>query len=185
MSGAPSRLKSIVNHLTGSGGTLSTASPHLHHLSPTFFLERAAAIEPDAQAVYHVTANNVPLSRTYAELSERARGLAYYLQSRGYRRVGVLAPNTPAFLEAIYGIVAAGGVIVPANYRLKEEDIAYIFEFAEVDCIIVDQEFVHLLDYFQKSNQKVPLLVDTVGVFSTTPEHIADCLGYGCRHWTI
>jgi acyl-CoA synthetase (AMP-forming)/AMP-acid ligase II len=94
--------------------------------------------------------------------------------------VGVLAPNTPAFLEAIYGIVAAGGVIVPANYRLKEEDIAYIFEFAEVDCIIVDQEFVHLLDCFQKSNQKVPLLVDTVGVLSTTPEHIANCLGYGC-----
>jgi len=161
MSSAPSRLKSIVGHLTGSKTTTPSDAPHLHHLSPTFFLERAAAIEPDAQAIYHVTANNVPLSRTYAEFSKRTRGLAYYLQSHGYKRVGVLAPNTPAFLEAIYGIVAAGGVIVPANYRLKEEDIAYIFEFAEVDCIIVDQEFVHLLDYLRKSNQKVPFLVDT------------------------
>merc|ERR1711977_751722 len=86
-------------HLTGSKTTTPADAPHLHHLSPTFFLERAAAIEPDAQAIYHVTANNVPLSRTYAEFSKRTRGLAYYLQSHGYKRVGVLAPNTPAFLE--------------------------------------------------------------------------------------
>jgi acyl-CoA synthetase (AMP-forming)/AMP-acid ligase II len=30
----------------------------------------------------------------------------------GYKRVGILAPNTPAFLEALFGIGAAGGVDV-------------------------------------------------------------------------
>lgn len=165
MSGAPSRIKSILSHLTPGGGTSTTTSvppPHIHHLSPTFFLERAAAIEPRADAVFHITANGVSLRRSYEQFADRARGLAYHLKSHGYRRVGVLAPNTPAFLEAIYGIVAAGGVIVPANYRLREDDIAYIFEFAEVDCIIVDQEFVGLLDAFRKKKGHVPLLVDTV-----------------------
>ena len=76
--------------------------------------------------------------------------------------MGILAPNTPAFLESIYGIVAAGGAIVPANYRLREEDITYIFEFAEVDCIIVDQEFEGLLGDFRRENPKVPLIVDIV-----------------------
>lgn len=166
MSGAPSRIKSILSHLTPGSSNDSNPPPapppHIHHLSPTFFLERAAAIEPNADAVFHITANGVPLRRTYQQLADRARGLAYHLKTHGYRRVGVLAPNTPAFLESIYGIVAAGGVIVPANYRLRPDDIAYIFEFAEVDCIIVDQEFVGLLDAFRDKKANVPVLVDTV-----------------------
>ena len=159
MSGPPSRLRSILSHLTGSKQPVQTP-PHIHHLSPTFFLQRAVSIEPNADAVFHITANGVPIRRSYAAFADRARGLAYFLKKKGYKRVGILAPNTPAFLEAIYGIVAAAGVIVPANYRLKEDDIAYIFEFAEVDCIIVDQEFEGLLGAFKSKNPGVPLLVD-------------------------
>lgn len=182
MSGAPSRLKSILNHLTGSS---SQPPPHIHHLSPTFFLKRAADIEPNAQAVYHVTSNNVPLSRTYAQLADRARGLAYYLKSNGYKRVGVLMPNTPAFLEAIYGIVAAGAVIVPANYRLKEEDIGYIFEFAECDCILVDDEFKDLLgDFHKKTGGKVKTVVDTDTDQDTGPydRAVLEGLEYDSQH---
>ncbi|KAI5465630.1 hypothetical protein BGZ63DRAFT_411156 [Mariannaea sp. PMI_226] len=156
MSGPPSRIRSILNHLR----THPQAPPHYHTLSPTFFLERAAAIEPNAEAIFHITVNGATLRRSYAEFADRARGLAYYLLKHGYRRVGILAPNTPAFLESIYGIVAAGGVVVPANYRLKQDDIDYIFDFAEVDCIVVDQEFVGLLEQFQKKHKSVPLIVD-------------------------
>lgn len=102
MSGPPSRLRSILNHLTGEGGSKSSQTatpPHIHHLSPTFFLERAIAIEPQGEAIVHVTANGVPIRRTYQEFADRARGLAYYLKEKGLKRVGVLAPNTPAFLE--------------------------------------------------------------------------------------
>ena len=84
--------------------------PHHHHLTPTFFLERAAAIEPDAEAIYHVTANGQTLRRSYIEFADRARGFAYYLRKKGYKRVALLAPNTPAFLESVYGIAAAGAV---------------------------------------------------------------------------
>ena len=138
MSGAVSRLKSLLDHLGGGqltgpnhdnhhGARKSPApapSPagwehghHIHQLSPTYFLERAAAIEPDAVAIHHVSSNGRELRRSYAEMADRARGLAYFLRSRGHRRVGILATNTPAFLESIFGIVAAGGVLVPANYR--------------------------------------------------------------------
>lgn len=122
MSGATSRLRSLLGHLGGASkppapATKDTHSHHVHQLSPTFFLERAAAIEPNAPAIYHVTANNQVLRRSYVEFADRARGLAYYLLKNSYKRVGVLATNTPAFLEAIYGVAAAGGVLVPANYR--------------------------------------------------------------------
>lgn len=52
--------------------------------------------------------------------------------------------------------------MVPANYRLKEDDIAYIFEHADVDCIIVDKEFEGLLGVFTKKHPNVPLIVDLV-----------------------
>lgn len=52
------------------------------------------------------------LRRTYLEAADRARGLAYYLKKHGFKRVGILAPNTPAFFESIFGIAAAGAVNV-------------------------------------------------------------------------
>lgn len=183
MSSAPSRLRNILDHLWPSSSspplsalsalslpTTSTKagstyqhSHHLHTLSPTLFLPRAASIEPHAEAIVHITANGATLRRTYQEFADRARGLAYYLKTHGYKRVGVLMPNTPAFLESIYGIVAGGAVIVPVNYRLKEDDISYIFEFAEVDLIVADAEYVVLLDTFRKAKPGVKVVVDTVG----------------------
>ncbi|GAB1320744.1 hypothetical protein MFIFM68171_10954 [Madurella fahalii] len=158
MSGPPSRLRNVLGHLLPLSNNHSPN--HFSHLSPTYFLERAASIEPTAEAVYHLTANGKVLRRSYMELADRARGLAYYLRKKGLKRVGLLAPNTPAFLEAIYGIVAAGGVMVPANYRLKPEDIAYIMDFAEVDSIIVDAEYEGLLDAYRKTHPDVPIIVD-------------------------
>ncbi|KAG9818176.1 acetyl-CoA synthetase-like protein, partial [Aureobasidium melanogenum] len=115
-----------------------------HQLSPTFFLPRAATIEPDAPAIYHVTANKKVLRRSYQEFADRARGLAYYLRRHGFKRVGILCPNTPAFLEAIFGIAAAGAVNVGVNYR-----------------IIADAEFAHLLDEFRAAHPGIKIIIDT------------------------
>lgn len=46
------------------------------------------------------------------------------------------------------------------NYRLKPEDIAYIFSHAEVDAIIVDTEFLPLLDTYRQANPRIPAIVD-------------------------
>ncbi|KAK2061185.1 AMP-binding enzyme [Colletotrichum caudatum] len=164
MSNPPSRLQNILGHLLSSSSAKKNEPQpkhHIHQLSPTFFLERAAAIEPDAEAIFHVTANGQTLRRSYMEFADRARGLAYYLKKHGFKRVGILAPNTPAFLESIFGIAAAGGVHVGVNYRLKPDDITYIFNFAEVDSIIVDHEFFPLLNDFKSKHPKVPFIVDT------------------------
>ncbi|KAM7200287.1 acetate/butyrate--CoA ligase AAE7, peroxisomal [Rhypophila sp. PSN 637] len=157
MSGASSRLRNVLGHLLSRG---DAHQPHRHHLTPTIFLERAASIEPEAEAIYHVTANGKILRRSYMEFADRARGFAYYLRKKGYKRVGLLAPNTPAFLESVFGISAAGAVLVPVNIRLKPEDINYIFEFAEVDSIIVDAEYAYLIDAFRKLYPQIPIIVD-------------------------
>ncbi|SMY19523.1 unnamed protein product [Zymoseptoria tritici ST99CH_1A5] len=170
MSSALKRLSSLASHFAPSSSSPTVAdnskdefihSFHTHQLSPTLFLPRAASIEPEAIAVYHKTANEKTLRRTYQQTADRARGLAHYLKKHGFKRVGILCTNTPAFLESIYGIGAAAAVNVAINYRLKEDDITYIFDHAEVDMIIVDAEFQHLLNGFRKLHPKVPFIIDT------------------------
>ncbi|KAL2887223.1 Acetate/butyrate--CoA ligase AAE7, peroxisomal [Ceratocystis lukuohia] len=176
MSPLAERLGSILNHLKAGSGTDDFEHKHnLHTLSPTFFLPRAAAIEPDAEAIVHLTRDNKVLRRSYQVFADRACGLAHFLLKHNLKRVGVLAPNTPAFLECIYGVVAAGGVVVPVNYRLKEDDIAYIFDFAEVDAIVVDDEYKDLLGAYIKAHPKTRIVVD----LDTATAEAGQCGPYG------
>lgn len=123
MTSAMKRLGDLAAHFVPSSSSPTVAdnskmkeeyqhSNHIHQLSPTFFLPRAAAIEPDAIAIYHETADGNTLRRSYQETADRASGLAYYLLKHGFKRVGILCTNTPAFLESIYGIGGAGAVNV-------------------------------------------------------------------------
>ncbi|OCK81292.1 acetyl-CoA synthetase-like protein [Lepidopterella palustris CBS 459.81] len=165
-----SRLQNLLSHFVSAAPVpADTINDDLHEynhrhnfhtLSPTAFLPRAAAIEPDALAIYHVTANNKILRRAYAEAADRARGLAYYLRKHHYTRVGILCPNTPAFLEGLFGIAAAGAVSVAVNYRLKTEDISYIFAHSNADIILVDAEFLPLLAGYRRAHPHIPIIVD-------------------------
>ncbi|EYE99358.1 putative AMP-binding domain protein [Aspergillus ruber CBS 135680] len=158
MSDAKSRLSGLLGHFVGSQ---PAPKINFHTLSPTFFLPRAAAIEPEATAVHHVTRDGKVLRRSYVEVADRARGLAYWIKKHGYKRVGILCPNTPAFLESIFGISAAGAINIAVNYRLKEDDIAYIFTHSEAEVIIADEEYLPLLQAYRAAKPGVPIIVDT------------------------
>ena len=65
---------------------------------------------------------------TYAELDERSARMATLLGERGVRpgdRVGVMLPNVLEFPIAYYGVLRAGGVVVPMNVLLKRREIAF------------------------------------------------------------
>ncbi|KAF1979376.1 acyl CoA synthetase-like protein [Bimuria novae-zelandiae CBS 107.79] len=167
------RLQKLASHFTsanpvpGPANKIHAGDSHEYHhrnnfhtLSPTGLLWRAAQIEPNATAIYHKTANNKILRRSYLEAADRARGLAYYLRKHKHARVGLLCTNTPAFLEALFGIAAAGAVSVAVNYRLKTDDISYIFQHSDVDVIIADYEFEELLGTYRKDKPNVKVIVD-------------------------
>jgi len=68
---------------------------------------------------------------TYGDLDDRAARLATLLRERGLKagdRVGVMLPNVPEFPIAYYGVLRAGGVVVPMNVLLKRREIAYYLE---------------------------------------------------------
>src|SRR3954463_13814264 len=113
-------------------------------LSPLNFLHRRAIVMADRTAVVHGERRY-----TYAEFAQRAGRLASALcDSVGLEpgdRVAVLCPNSPAILEAHYGVPAAGGILVTLNTRLSAGEVEYILEDCEPRVVLVDRELAHLV----------------------------------------
>jgi long-chain acyl-CoA synthetase len=68
---------------------------------------------------------------TYAQLDEMAAKAAAMLRDRGVEpgdRVGLMLPNVPAFVVLYYGILRAGGIVVPMNVMLKRREVGYFLE---------------------------------------------------------
>jgi long-chain acyl-CoA synthetase len=89
-------------------------------------LTESAERSPEAPAV---RLGDVELS--YAELDERSARLAALLDEEGLEpgdRVGVMLPNVLEFPVAYYGVLRAGGVVVPMNVLLKRREIAFYLE---------------------------------------------------------
>ena len=65
---------------------------------------------------------------TYDALNEGATRVAGLLKDRGLEpgdRVGVMLPNVPYFGAVYYGVLRAGGVVVPVNVLLKGREVAF------------------------------------------------------------
>ena len=65
---------------------------------------------------------------TYGELDDAAARLTALLQADGLEpgdRVGVMLPNVPEFAVAYYGVLQAGGIVVPMNPLLKAREVGY------------------------------------------------------------
>jgi len=109
------------------------------------FLERAELAYGDRDAI--VDEPNPPgggLGRiTYAEFGQMARSLATALddlQVEPGGRVAVVSPNATRFLVSLFGVSAYGRVLVPINYRLRADEIAYILEHSRASVLLVDPE---------------------------------------------
>ena len=84
---------------------------------------------------------------TYAELGRRARSIAVAFDELGLdagERIAILSPNAGRFLIALFGIPAYGRVLVPINFRLNRDEIAYIVEHSGASALLVDPEYDEL-----------------------------------------
>src|SRR6185436_6385120 len=85
------------------------------------------------------------------------------LVGRGIRRgdtVAILAPNTPAMLEAHFGVPLAGAVLNAINSRLDADGVAFILRHGEAKLLLVDREFAPLAVAAIKGMQAPPQIVD-------------------------
>jgi fatty-acyl-CoA synthase len=119
---------------------------HANHtpLTPLGFLARTAAVFPEKLAVVHGDAR-----ATWGEVDLRVRRLAAGLAASGIGPgdvVAILAPNTPAFVEAAFAVPMAGAVILTLNTRLDPGTLAYCLEHGEAKMVLVDAELAARLE---------------------------------------
>ncbi|MGB7034728.1 MAG: acyl-CoA synthetase [Xanthobacteraceae bacterium] len=127
-------------------------------LTPLSFLARAADVYPDQPAIIHGAR-----SWSYAAFYARARRLASALAKRGIKRgdtVSVVLPNTPAMLEAHYGVAMAGAVLNTINTRLDAAIIAFIFDHGEAKAVIADREYSKVVKDALATCKARPLVID-------------------------
>src|SRR3954447_2694043 len=114
-------------------------------------LARWARRTPDAPAVRFDGAG-----RSYAELDERVTRLARALRDRGLGagdRLAVLGLNGFEVLEAYLAGVRLGAIVVPVNFRLVADEVAYVLAHRGATALVVDAP---LAEVAAKARQQVP-----------------------------
>jgi fatty-acyl-CoA synthase len=127
-------------------------------LTPLVFLERAATVHPAHIAVIHRGTQY-----TYADFYARCRRLASALAGRGISRgdtVSVVLSNTPAMLEAHFGVPMTGAVLHTMNTRLDAAIIAFQLDHAESKLLITDREFAPAMAEALSIAKVRPVVVD-------------------------
>ena len=127
-------------------------------LTPLGFLERAASVFPRHTAIVHGR-----LTRTYADFYSRSRRLASALAKHGIGRgdtVSAMLANTPAMLEAHYGVPMCKAVLNTLNTRLDAAIIAFSLDHAGARVVIVDREYSKIMAEALALAKVKPLVID-------------------------
>jgi fatty-acyl-CoA synthase len=136
-------------------------------LTPLTFLERAAKAYPDQTAIIHGG-----LRLSYRDFWRRSLRLASALAQKGIGKadtVTVMLSNTPAMLEAHFGVPMVKAVLHSLNTRLDAAVIAFQLDHAETKVLIVDREFSAVMKEALALAKVRPLIIDY-----DDPEYAAD-----------
>jgi fatty-acyl-CoA synthase len=90
---------------------------------------------------------------TYAEFGNRVGRLAGALRAAGVKpgdRVAFLSLNCHRLLEAYFGVLEAGGILLPLNIRLARPELTYILNDSGATVLFLEQEFIPLVDSFRR-----------------------------------
>jgi long-chain acyl-CoA synthetase len=105
----------------------------------------ASVLTDSAQRVGDRTAIKLDdVEVTYAQLDEGSARVAGLLRQKGIEpgdRVGIMLPNVPYFALAYYGVLRAGGVVVPMNVLLKGRETAFYLQDPEAKALFAWHDF--------------------------------------------
>lgn len=82
---------------------------------------------------------------TWKVFDEKANRFANLLLERGVQKgdkVGILLMNCLEWLPIYFGILKAGALAVPLNFRYTSDEIKYCLDLAEVDVLMFGPEFI-------------------------------------------
>jgi len=86
---------------------------------------------------------------SFAEMNRRANRFAHGLRDAAGvaqgDRVGLLAKNSPAFMEALFGMLGLGATAVPINVFLAPPEVAFILNDCGVKVLVVSSDFLPMV----------------------------------------
>ena len=91
---------------------------------------------------------------TYGQFADRAARLAGALRRAGVTpgdRVAFLSTNCHRLLEAYYGVLEAGAVLLPMNIRLNPQELAYILNDSGAKLLFLESQFLGMVSSFRES----------------------------------
>lgn len=89
---------------------------------------------------------------TYAQFGDRAARLAGALRHLGVQpgdRVAFLSVNCHRLLEAYYGVLEAGAVLLPLNIRLTPHELAFILNDSGARVLFLEGQFLEIVESFR------------------------------------
>lgn len=81
---------------------------------------------------------------TWAEFNEQANRFSNLILSRGFKKgdkVAILLMNCLEWLPVYFGVLKAGCLAVPLNFRYTADEIRYCLELADADALVFGPEF--------------------------------------------
>ncbi len=112
---------------------------------------------------------------SWKDFDRRANRFANLLLSRGLKRgtkVAILLMNCLEWLPIYFGILKAGCIAVPMNFRYASDEIKYCLELADVDLLVFGPEFVSRMDAIVDEIPGVKLFY----VGKNGPAYTEDCM---------
>lgn len=107
--------------------------------------------------------NDDGIGLNYNDLNERICTLSNALNDIGIKKgdtVGVMDWDTTRYLECFFSIPMMGSILHTINIRLSEQQILYTINHAEDDAIIVNSDFIPIIDNIRdKFTRPVKIIV--------------------------
>ena len=115
---------------------------------------------------------------SYATLSAQSRAVAAELGGKfGVKsgdRVALWVKNCPEFVSSVFGILSAGGVVVPINNFFKPAEVGYIVNDAGANVLITDAELAAHSDILKAARPALEILrIEQFGAIGATDSRFA------------
>jgi len=92
-------------------------------------------------AIIDLGGEQTPRAFSFAQIDAMANGVARALAKRGLRRgdrIAILSANRAEYIAAYYGIMRAGFVAVPVNFKFPRETIHFIIRDAGAKLVFAE-----------------------------------------------
>jgi len=113
---------------------------------------------------------------TWRDFDRKANRFANLLMTRGVQRntkVGILMMNCIEWLPIYFGVLKAGCIAVPLNYRYSSDEISYCLDLADIEYLVFGPEFIDRITPIYKDFTQTKTLFF---VGKDTPEYAENCI---------